>query len=67
MDTFRYLLDQDGINVDLQDRDGTTALMDAATWVHLDMVNILLEEHDADTSLSTKKEILLQCSQKISA
>lgn len=39
---------QRGLNV--QDRDGITALMHAAFWGYLDMVNHVLDEHDADTT-----------------
>ena len=55
MDTFNYLLAQDGVDVNIQDDEGFTALMDAARWGYVEMVNILLEEHNADTTLVDKQ------------
>lgn len=53
--TFNYLLAQNGIDVNLKNDFDKTALIIAAQKGHMDMVNILLDEHDADTSLVNKK------------
>lgn len=55
MDAFKFLLAQDGIDVNLQIRDGDTALMSAASRGNLDMTIILLDEHGVDTSLVSNR------------
>ena len=54
MDTINYLLAQDGIDVNIQDDDGYTALMWAARFGHMEKMNILFARHDVDTSLVDK-------------